>query len=251
MRHAFSTRVAEAGDGDGATTDFDLGGADTTPEIDGRRERLVRAAGLPASLPLAPRQVHGRGLVWVDRDGVGETARGTPPEADGVILLAPHAGQRVAAVRTADCVPLLVADGDGRAAGALHAGWRGIAAGIVEAAVGALASRGVEARTLRVALGAAIGPCCYEVGEDVRGEIERALGGEAVAVFAERAGARPTLDLHGALRLQLERAGVRPELVSAAPWCTACREDLFFSHRRDAGKSGRMMALIGWPSSAA
>ena len=246
MRHAFSTRVAEPGGGD-----FDLGGADTTPEIEDRRRRLVRAAGLPASLPLAPRQVHGCRLVCIDADGGEEAARGTPPEADGEILLAPPAPQRVGAVRTADCVPLLLADGDGRAAGALHAGWRGIAAGIVGTAVSALATRGFEASTLRVVLGPAIGPCCYEVGEDVRGEIGRSLGDDAVAAFVERAGARPRLDLHRALRLQLERAGVRPELVSAAPWCTACREDLFFSHRRDAGRSGRMMALIGLSSSVA
>ena len=245
VRHAFSTRRAE--EGDGAPAEYDLGGAEPTPQIERRRLRLARAAGLPASRPLAPRQVHGRAIVCLDRSDDDDSARGAVPEADGVILLAPHARRRIASVRTADCVPLLLTDAGERAAAALHAGWRGIAAGIVDAALAELERRGIEGGSLRVALGPAIGPCCYEVGEDVRAEMERALGREARSLFRDRgAGRRPALDLHAALGLQLARAGVRPELVSAAPWCTACRGDLFFSHRRDAGRAGRMMAVVGW-----
>jgi len=242
VRHAFSTR--RAAHGDGAPGEFDLGGPHTTPAIEARRGRLVRAAGLAGSRPVPLRQVHGRTVVCIERDGDG--SGGPALEADGVILLDPGGRHTVAAVRTADCVPLLLADGRERAVAALHAGWRGIAAGIVDAALAELDRRGIERSELRVALGPAIGPCCYVVGGDVRQAMERSLGPEAATLFTPRADDRRALDLHAALALQLARAGVRPSLVSAAPWCTACREDLFFSHRRDPARAGRMMALIGW-----
>ena len=242
VRHVFSTR--RASDGDGAPHGFDLGGTEPGAGVEKRRLRLARAAGLADRVPIVLRQVHGDRVVWLDRDD--PTAAEQPVEADGAILVRDSPGGAVPAVRSADCVALLLADGEGRAVAALHGGWRGTAAGIVPRAVDGLRQRGVAPRTLRAALGPAVGPCCYVVGPEVRSAIDGALGAEAAGVFLPRAGDRCALDLHAALRLQLERAGVDPDGISAAPWCTACREDLFFSHRRDGARAGRMMALIGW-----
>ena len=240
VRHAFSTRRATSHDG--AAEDFDLGAGSGLARAAKRRLRLARAAGLAQS-PIEMRQVHGRRVVSLD--GPRAAADGPVYEADGAISFGRDAGAGAPAVRTADCVALLLGDEEGRAVAALHAGWRGAAAGIVGAALDELRRRGVEPGRLRVALGPAIGPCCYVVGPEVRAAIEPRLGDRGAAAFRALAGDRCALDLRAALRLELEALGVEAGSVSMAPWCTACHPDLFYSHRRDGERAGRMMALIG------
>ena len=222
ITHAFSTRVAHG------RSDFDLGPAgDVSPEVSARRAAFWNAAGLAGARPPVLRQVHGTTLV---EDGV-------PGEADGGIALL-TAGVAVApAVRSADCVTILVADRAGSAVASVHAGWRGTAAGIAAIAVRRLGELGVPAERLVAALGPAVGPCCYEVGP----EVVAALGG-----FARPSGAgRSTVDLHAANADRLTSAGVSPRAIHRAPWCTRCRNDLFFSVRAEGTGAGRLMAVIG------
>jgi YfiH family protein len=134
-------------------------------------------------------------------------------------------------------VPLLLADEDGRAVAAIHAGWRGIAAGIGGRAVATHAAAGVPPERLLAALGPAVGPCCYPVGDDVARRIVEASSAEAL-----RDGGR--VDLRLALRLQLVGAGVNAASVASAPWCTACERDLFWSHRRQGARRGSQLAAI-------
>jgi purine-nucleoside/S-methyl-5'-thioadenosine phosphorylase / adenosine deaminase len=207
------------------------------------RAAFARAAGF-GGRPLAIlRQVHGNRVVDA------RAAAGTV-EADGVILF-PSEGfdLPVPAVRTADCVGMLAASVDGGAFAAVHAGWRGIAAGIASEAIARFGERGVPADDLVIALGPSIGPCCYEVGEEVVSALEAACGSRERFVHA-RAGRRPHVDLHAALTLQLTRAGVIPAAVHPAPWCTRCRNDLFFSVRAEGPGAGRGLAAIG-PAAAA
>jgi YfiH family protein len=136
-------------------------------------------------------------------------------------------------VLVADCVPLVLSAPG--AVGAVHCGWRGIAAGIVPKAVNALCDlAGANPSVVSAAIGPAIGACCYEVGEDV------------IAVFREReldqAVKGDRLDIVKAIRVELERSGV--ESVADVAICTSCNPDLFFSHRRD-GPTGRQ-AGIAW-----
>lgn len=218
VAHGFSTRR------------FDLGPAEASPEIVARRQAFLRACGV-AGDPLVLRQVHG--AVVVRASDVGE---GSTPEADAAVRA--RAG-RAPAVRTADCVPVLLADRAGRGVAAVHAGWRGVAAGIAGAAVRALADledQAIPPADLVVALGPAILGCCYTVGPEVL---------EAVGLPATGAG---RLDLHTRLRVQLREAGVPEEAIHAAPWCTRCHAGLFFSYRREKEAAGRQMAVIG-PSS--
>jgi YfiH family protein len=230
VAHAFSTRRhADGGE-------FDVGG----PGEDGRAGRarleLARAAGLGPVAPVVLRQVHGSEIVRAGSDGV---------EADGVVSI--RGSDTVpAAVRTADCVPILMADVAGAAVAAVHAGWRGTASAIATRAVERLAGHGAAPRDLVVALGPAIGPCCYEVGAEVVDAVARGSGLPASVVSR---GGR-TLDLHAALRGQLVAAGVPAGSIASAPWCTACDRDLFWSWRRDGGRTGRHMSCIGFvPSS--
>ncbi len=234
IAHAFSTRRGSGG------AAFDLGAsADATLEIAARRRVFVRAAGLAAAQPAILRQVHGCTIVTIDE------ASYEPPAADGVIsVLARDGGSLAPSVRTADCVAVLVADGDAAVVAAVHAGWRGIAAGIGSSTVSRFAAEGVPADRLVVALGPAIRGCCYEVGDEVVAQLDARCGAARAHVATDRAG-RVTVDLHTALRTQLAAAGVPPESIYGAPWCTRCRTDLFFSFRAEGQSAGRSMAAIG------
>jgi len=244
VRHAFSTR-RDRREGPGGV-DFDLGTAGTPSEVaNDRRRRLCRLAGLGDRTPVTIRQVHGDDLLQIPV-GVSDTADTLPPAADGVIALEECAEGQIAAVRTADCVPVLLADPDGRAVAAIHAGWRGTAAGIVGKGVERMRGLGFEPGRLRAAIGPAIGRCCYVVGQEVLDAVSRATPSPPDSFLGQRADGQPTLDLAEALSRQLHAAGLEPKSVSRAPWCTSCRADLFFSYRRDGERAGRMMAVIGW-----
>ncbi|MBZ5726730.1 MAG: peptidoglycan editing factor PgeF [Acidobacteriia bacterium] len=138
----------------------------------------------------------------------------------------------VVAVKTADCIPILLVDEGRRAVAAVHAGWRGTAAGIAARAVEAMHARfGSGAAELHAAIGPGIGPCCYEVGPEVA---ER---------FGERG--RAHLDLAGRNRAQLIEAGVAPGRIYAANLCTMCNAEEFHSFRRDREAAGRMYSFAG------
>jgi YfiH family protein len=234
IAHAFSTRIASG------RSDFDLGPAEgATREVVDRRAAFFRAGGFGAAEPSILKQVHGAVLV----DAIPGLEH--PPSADGVIRVTVRGSRApVPAVRTADCVAMLVVDRRARAAGAVHAGWRGLAAGIGGAAVARLATEGIEPADLVVAMGPAILGCCYEVGDDVLSALDAACGPPA-AYVSRGASGRTTIDLHAALRGQLVAAGVPGASIHAAPFCTRCRNDLFFSYRAEGVAAGRLMAAIG------
>jgi len=234
VAHAFSSRTA-SGD-----TGFDLGPADgESPAVRERRARFASAAGW-GSAPLAIlRQVHGANLV--SAAGLSQD----PPAADGVVAEGPADGRApIPAVRTADCVAILLADSRGHVFGALHGGWRGLAAGIAASAVSRFAVAGARPEDLVAALGPAILPCCYEVGTEVVEALGGACGAAAGYVRQSRSG-RTSIDLHAAAAAQLAAAGVPPAAIHAAPYCTRCRNDLFFSFRAEGAGAGRLMAGIG------
>lgn len=237
--HGFSTRRCRSVEA------FDLGSAtERSAAVDSRRKRLCAAAGLGDGAPVVLRQVHGDRVVEIAARGAQEVA---PAEADGLIALAGAPEPPSIAVRSADCVPVLVAERGGAAVAAIHAGWRGTAAAILSRALARLNELGIASRQLVVALGPAIGPCCYAVGPEVVEAIAAGCGVDSASVARRRAdGLATTVDLSRALALQAIVAGVPRASISSAPWCTACRPDLFFSYRREAAAAGRQMAVIGW-----
>lgn len=148
--------------------------------------------------------------------------------------LVEHTPGRLVAVKTADCIPLLLADERNRAVAAVHAGWRGTAAHIAQAALRALAERyGTRPEDVYAAIGPGIGPCCYEVGPEVAAEFGLPRNGPV------------KLDLARINRRQLTEAGVAPGRVAVAGLCTRCREGEFHSFRRDRERAGRMFSAIG------
>jgi YfiH family protein len=156
-------------------------------------------------------------------------------------------------IRTADCVPILVADPRTRIVACVHAGWRGTAANIIGATIDALRSRGCRAVDLCVAIGPSIGSCCYEVGPEVAGCFEKwrpavNIGGRSTLDLSSKrstldlSGKRSTLDLPGINQMQLLEAGVRQIWKSGE--CTFCQPDRFFSFRREREKAGRMISFV-------
>ena len=149
--------------------------------------------------------------------------------ADALIEDRPGA---VIAVKTADCMPILLADDRRHAVAAVHAGWRGTAAHIVPAAVSCMSERfGSRAEDLYAAIGPGIGACCYEVGPEVMAQ----FGGQG----------RGYLDLDAENRRQLIEAGVTPARIDASHLCTMCRKEEFHSFRRDREAAGRLYSFIG------
>jgi hypothetical protein len=139
------------------------------------------------------------------------------------------------AIATADCVPVALHDPEGRSLAAVHAGWRGIVAGVAARAVAAL-----DAPRLIAWIGPAIGPCCYEVGEEVA---EAVASASDSTVVRSAAGPRPFLDLQRAVAIQLRDAGIAE--VQTFDLCTRCHPERLWSYRRDGRAAGRNY-LLAW-----
>jgi YfiH family protein len=154
-------------------------------------------------------------------------------EADALVLRAGGA----AGVRTADCASILLGDKHSGAVAAVHAGWRGVVAGVLPAAVRALV--GTRTGGLRAALGPCIGPCCFEVGTDVADALSAACGADVTRPGRRE---RPHADLGAAVLAQLAALGV--QAVERVGGCTVCAPDGWHSYRRDGARSGRMLAVI-------
>ena len=191
----------------------------------------VRTALGGAGRLLLMRQVHGTAVLQAPWEGT--------PEADAGVAVEPGL---LVGIATADCLPVLLVDPARRAVAAAHAGWRGTARHIVTRVVEALVAGGSRLGDLRAAIGPGIGPCCYEVGVELRG----AFGPGGDAFFHPGPRGRPHLDVRAANVRQLEDAGVRPERIHHVEDCTSCRNDLYYSYRRDGKGTGRMISFVGF-----
>lgn len=210
---------------------FNLGArcGDDPDAVAFNREHLRELAALPGA-PHWLSQVHGTAVQRIDRVQPGTTE----PEADAAITHVPGA---VLAVLTADCLPVLFATRDGSQVAAAHAGWRGLAAGVLETTVAAFEAPPGE---ILAWLGPAAGPARYEIGEEVRSAFVDADAGAATCFIATRPG-HYLIDLYALARRRLRAAGVSD--LHGGGLCTISDADRFYSWRRD-GRTGRMASLI-------
>ena len=264
--HGFSTRQGGVSTCyGGKTLNLGVTSHDAKANVErNRRAFLIALGATDARGNLWPllqvRQIHSATVHRVN------AAASEPLAGDGLITNAPAL---LLAIKTADCVPVLVADVKRRVVGAFHAGWRGTVARIVEKGVGEMRRQfGSLPRDLRAAIGPSIRSCCYQVGPEVRAEFEsqfayandlfeEVFDSNAIHVrypllfLNQRApghgdlGPEIHLDLVEANRRQLQDAGMREERISVIEGCTACETTRFFSHRAEFGRTGRMMAVIG------
>ena len=224
--------------------------------VENRREMISRLFGTIgehdfARFCLFPlRQVHSD-LVYSVNDPV---APAVPPEGDGLVSSCPNV---LLAIQTADCMPVLIVDPSHRAIAALHAGWRGTQKRIMEKVIRQMQELYDTRPELCVAvIGPSIRRCCYPVGREVVQAFQeefpyadRLFLSQDSRQFSDRSGLETStqlhLDLPTACRYQLLEAGLDPANLFTDPPCTACQRELFFSHRAEAGKCGRMISIIG------
>lgn len=226
-RHCFSTRALALPSGE---------------QPRGAWRDLAATVGVALEQVCLVRQVHGIAAAVVRRDGPTPTP-GSAPVADIIATDDPH---RAVAVRVADCAPVLLADPRSGAVAAAHIGWRGLARGAPAAAVRTLVDAfGARPADLVVAVGPAIGPCCYEVGAELVDLFRAAGHGEATLArwFVRRDG-RLWLDLRTAVCEGLQAAGVLPRRLFATVLCTATHRSLFYSYRREGRAAGRLAGII-------
>ena len=227
---AFTTRAGGVSDPPYASLNLALHVGDDDAAVHANRQAAATAFALDTDRLTWCEQVHGDTVATVGEAEAGSTL----PGADGLVT---DLARTPLAVLAADCVPVLLADRRRGIVAAVHAGRRGLLAGVVEVAVGTMLDLGAVRDDVVAAVGPAIGPCCYEVGDDVAAEVTEAL---PVTRATTRAGTTG-LDLPAGVRFVLAREGVRS--ATAVGGCTAHQPGLFYSHRRD-GTTGRHAGLV-------
>lgn len=220
-----------------------LGGLDAR---DARQRDRLRDVVLPAARLIATRQAHTSRVLDVTESAAGEPTESAEP-FDGLVTAGPR---QLLLAYSADC-PILYLVGDPlRAVGLFHCGWKGLAAGMVQAAVAAMGRLGVRPEQLVAAISPGAGVCCYEVGEEVVAQITaQGVAREAVTrPFRIRNGSPTvTIDLKHAIAELLRRAGVAAARIEVAPHCSICGGERFHSYRRGGAGGAHMAAVIGLP----
>jgi len=198
-------------------------------------------------------QIHSADVRVVHDDEEAQPKTGVLGDDEYCDALVSNTPKILLMVKTADCVPVLIADSKTGAFAAVHAGWRGTSASIVLKAIDQLRSEyGADAKDLSAAIGPAANTCCYEVGSEVIDRFKE-LFPKSGHLFTPTREGHARIDLQTANRDQLIMAGVSPESIHVAPLCTMDRTDLFFSYRREKklhGRVGRLMSVIGRAGSA-
>jgi YfiH family protein len=238
LTHAFCTRRGGVSTGPYSSLNLGFLAGDRVEYIRRNQILVKEAFGIPDGRLILMRQVHGDRIRVLDGDG--PLPEGLP-ECDGLITDRPGVAL---GIRTADCIPLFFVDRVRRVIAAAHAGWRGIARGIAAAMVETFAGRFSSRREdLLAVIGPAIGPCCYQVDAPVYAAFSAMPGADRFLRPCPEKG-RWMADLALANRLQIREAGVPSENIFSAGLCTACRQDLFFSHRAGGGCAGRQINLL-------
>ena len=230
---AITTKRLGAGVSQAPFDTFNLGlrSGDDADAVTENRRQLAEALALPAA-PHWLQQVHGVGVVRVD----AASSATDEPQADAAVTGVPGA---VLAILTADCLPVVFAARDGSEIAAAHAGWRGLAAGVLEATVAAMRT---APQDIIVWLGPAAGPGAYEIGAEVREALVARDPAAESAFIATRPG-HWRVDLYALARQRLAGIGIDATRVFGGDRCTIAEADDFFSHRRD-GRSGRIATLV-------
>ena len=232
--HGFPERWGGVSEGPRRSLNLGIRWGDSPERVGENRRRVAAHAGYEPAALVVTKHVHGT-RVW----RVGEPLS-DPPEFDGIVADRPGP---VLGAFAADCIPIVFADPDALTCGAAHAGWRGTVGGVGRQVVVRMRELGSRPGSIRAALGPSIGPCCFEVGNEVVEAFERAFPAEAGLVVPGPR--KPHIDLRVAMRAQLEDQGLARDHIDADPPCTRCHPERFFSYRRDGKDGGVHMGFIG------
>jgi YfiH family protein len=240
--HGFGTRIGGTSPAPFDSLNLGIAQAPGEPDTEERvaenGRRLLAAIGASGATLVRIRQVHGNGVV-----ACGAGMPGGPPACEGDALVTREPGIAVC-MRTADCVPVLVACTRTGTVAAIHAGWRGLAVGVIGTAVARMqAEHGADPAAMVAAIGPCIGAAVYEVGPEVARDF--AAAGLGACVLPPGSGrAKEHLDCFGAARQRLLEAGLPAAAIDGEELCTVANPRDFFSYRRDGARSGRLGAVI-------
>jgi YfiH family protein len=223
IRHAFFTRRGGVSEGPYAALNCSLSSRDDRERVRENRRRAMEALGLPPAALHGLTQVHGTAVAVVEEGW----AEGAGPEADAMVTRRPGLALGIV---TGDCAPVLLADAAAGVVGAVHAGWRGAVAGVLEETVAAMERLGAARGRIAAAIGPCIGQASYEVGPDLRAAVVARDAAGARFLAPGRREDRWQFDLAGYCAARLGALGLGA--VGAAGLCTLAEEDRFFSHRR-------------------
>lgn len=230
--HAFLGRTGGVSSGHLSSLNMGRREEDTPENLRENRMRMAEAFGIDAEMLFTVNQVHSDRIIIIENEKKPSEVKAL--EADAIIT---DIRGIAIGVLTADCVPILLFDRENKVMAAVHAGWKGTAQRIARKTVLKMTERfGSRPEGIIAAVGPSIGPCCYRVDDDV----VTAVGCMDQAAIPRESGWH--LDLPKANLIQLQEAGVKDVDVSGI--CTSCRTDLFFSHRREKGRSGRQLSFI-------
>ena len=238
--HGFSTRIGGVSRlPHTAELNLAFGRGDDDATVIKNLELFSDAVGVDPHSVVSRHQVHSSKVEYVDQSNAGEGYYiPTELECDGYFTDSPGV---TLGIKTADCVPILFHDPIKNVIGAVHAGWRGTAAGIAGICVERMRSLGSEPKDIRAAIGAAINFCCYEVGEDFYDSVSALDRARAERFIREKDG-RLHADIVGMNADILKAAGV--EIIDISPHCTCHEPELFYSHRASKGVRGTMLSII-------
>jgi len=238
--HAFCSRCGGVSSGRFSDFNFSVREGDSTEAVRENWAMLSRAFAIPVDRFYTVNQVHEDRVLAIGDDHVpeaGEAQRGY----DAIIT---NRRGLAVGVKTADCVPILVFDSVQHVVGVVHAGWKGTSLQVAAKAIDVLIRQfDSRAENLVVAIGPAIGSCCYEVDAVVYEAMRASSEWQVCARRSHRAG-RWMLDLSKVNKLQMIARGVPPENISSFRICTSCHTDMFYSHRGEEGHTGRQLSFI-------
>lgn len=245
--HGFTTRQGGVSEGIYASLNLGLNRGDDRKKVLENYRRICDAFSVDINKMVLTVQVHEDAVRPVTAEDWGKGLdRPQDYSADGLITNVP--GTTLVAFG-ADCLTALLYDPVHRAIGAVHAGWRGTAKGILARAAEAMtAAYGTRPGDLLAALGPCISACCFETNEDVPNAMTAALGGDALPFIREKGEGKFLVDLKGLNALWLRRAGVPAEQIDISPDCTLCKPDKYWSHRYTKGERGSQASVISIPA---
>ena len=243
--HGISTRHGGCSGGTYQSLNLGLHVQDEATAVVSNRQAFLQSMGSDITQVVTCQQVHGSRVVAVTAEDLGKGAtdfQEAIKDADALITNVPQVDLMLF---FADCTPILLADPVAGAIGVAHGGWKGTAAGIVIKTVAAMTKEyGTRPENVLAGIGPAIGPCCYQVGENVEVEFQKNFPELMDQLFSRRDD-KVFLNLWQANKLQLEKAGVLPANIDCAQVCTACNNSQFFSYRGDGSKTGRIAGVLG------
>jgi len=212
---------------------LDLG--DTTENVQKNLAHLAHSTQIP--IPHRSQQVHGTDILRCRGDGIQHQH-----EAD--ILITSEAGVSIA-IRTADCLPILLVDPQSKIAAAVHAGWRGTTNQVAIIAIQAMQALGANPENILASLGPAIGPCCFEIDLNTAEQLSQSHPQAHTAISTTITNAHA--DIQAINRLQLLQSGILSQHIECLELCTACLNKRFFSWRRDKHLAGRQLSIVALP----